>query len=161
MTPKDSSLESIRPRRKFPTLADMTANNVSANKAQVPQPARPAHKSEASQNLHALAGVVSTTAEPVDQFLTGKPTLHGDPPGWARGRFVPAPPGVVPEFAKLPAPRERCPFTGASRSWLIDQAKAGNVKLVRVRQPGKLRGAVFVHVPTLLDFLRKQMEGQP
>ena len=94
------------------------------------------------------------------QLLEGHPTFHGQPPAWAQSRFTPAPPGAVPEFCKLPAPRERCPFSGASRSWLIDQAAAGNIRLVRVRQPGKIRGAVFVHVPSLLDFLRREMEQQ-
>jgi hypothetical protein len=93
------------------------------------------------------------------QLLEGRPTFHGTPPAWVGNRFTPAQPGQTPEFAKLPSPKERCSFTGASRSWLIDQGKAGNIKLVRVRQPGKLRGAVFVHVPSLLNFLRKQMEG--
>ena len=94
------------------------------------------------------------------QLLEGHPTFHGQPPAWARTRFTPALPGTVPEFAKLPAPRERCPFSGASRSWLIDQDKAGNIRLVRVRQPGRTRGAVFVHVPSLLDFLRREMAAQ-
>lgn len=92
--------------------------------------------------------------------ITGKPTFHGQPPPWAQQQFVSAPPGAIPKFAKLPAPHERCPYSGASRSWLIDQAEAGNIRLVRVRQPGRMRGAVFLHVPSLLEFLRKQMEAQ-
>lgn len=138
----------------------MTNNIVSADKAQAPQPAKPAHNLEASRNLHALAGVIPITCEPAEQILTGTPTVHGQVPRGLERRFLPVAPGQIPEFSKLPSPRERCPFSGASRSWLIDQDKAGNIKLVRVRQPGKVRGAVFVHVPSLLAFLRSQMEVQ-
>jgi len=138
----------------------MNVNNVSAEKSQAPQPARPVQNREASQNSRAPAGIVLAHPEIGEPLLIGKPTLHGHAPPGLERHFVTVAAGQLPEFCKLPAPRERCPFTGASRSWLIDQAEAGNIKLVRVRQPGKLRGAVFIHVPTLLNFLRRQMEDQ-
>ena len=90
--------------------------------------------------------------------LTGLPTLHGPPPPGMERRFGPATAGQVPEWAKLPAPREKCPFTGASRSWLLDQEKLGRIKIVRVRQPGRMRGACFVYVPSLLALLRSELE---
>src|SRR5262245_57748753 len=80
-----------------------------------PQPPRSAHNKEASNYPH----------PPADTVLTGKPTLHGDPPAGLKPQFAPAVPGQIPEFSRLPSPRERCPYTGASRSWLIDQANEG------------------------------------
>ena len=91
--------------------------------------------------------------------LTGLPTLHGPPPRGCERFFGEAPPGHVPEFAPLPAPRQRCPYSGGSRSWLIEHGEAGHFALVRVRQVGKLRGKVLMHVPSLLAWLRGQMEG--
>ena len=134
----------------------MNENIVSVNNA---QPYQPPLDSVATRTFHVAANG-STVIEPAAAIVTGKPSLHGPAPRGLERRFVSATPGVMPEFCKLPSPKERCPFTGASRSWLIDQAEAGHIKLVRVRQPGKMRGAVFVHVPTLLAFLRRQMEEQ-
>jgi hypothetical protein len=37
--------------------------------------------------------------------------------------------------------------------------KAGRVKVVRVRQPGKMRGACFVYVPSLMALLRGELGG--
>jgi hypothetical protein len=37
--------------------------------------------------------------------------------------------------------------------------KAGRVKIIRVRQPGKVRGACFVHVASLMELLRSHLEG--
>lgn len=117
-----------------------------------PQPKDRAHQSEGPNT----ATLNPTLAAP----LTGLPTLHGSPPPGLERRFTPAPVGQVPEWCKLPSPRERCPFTGASRSWILDQEKLGRIRLVRVRQPGRLRGACFVFVPSLLALLRGELEKQ-
>jgi hypothetical protein len=100
------------------------------------------------------------TSEGFPQFHVGTPTIIGDVPPSFAGRFVAAPPGQMPEWAKLPSPRERCPITGASRSWLLDQEKAGRIKIVRIRQPGRMRGACFVYLPSLLTLLRGELEKQ-
>lgn len=76
------------------------------------------------------------------------------------GHQSPLPASPTPEFTKLPGPRKRCPFTGASRTWLLDHAKAGNIRVVRVCQPGRTRGAIFVYLPSVLDFLRREMAAQ-
>jgi hypothetical protein len=34
------------------------------------------------------------------------------------------------------------------------------VKIARVRQPGRLRGACFVYVPSLLALLRSQLDEE-
>lgn len=110
-------------------------------KKNAPQPTNPAQELEGSQ------------------LLTGKPTLLGQAPAGLEGRFSPVAPGQLPEFAKLPPPRGRCPITGASRSWILDMEKAGRVKVIRVRQPGKMRGACFLYVPSLIALLRGEMNG--
>lgn len=108
----------------------------------VPQPANPAPKIEDSQ------------------FLTGKPTCLGQPPPELERSFVVAPVGQLPEFAPLPAPKERCPITGGSRTWLLEHGDAGDFQLIRVRKKGKMRGKVLMHVPSLLAWLRTEMENQ-
>ena len=94
------------------------------------------------------------------QSLTCKPTLLGQPPRGMEQLFAPTPPGQLPEFAPLPAPKERCPISGGSRSWLVEHGEAGDFKLLRVRQKGKMRGKVLMHVPSLLGWLRSEMESQ-
>jgi len=37
--------------------------------------------------------------------------------------------------------------------------KAGLVKIVRIRRPGKMRGACFVQVASLMALLRSGIEG--
>lgn len=81
------------------------------------------------------------------------------PPGLERlFRSATTPP--LPEVCKLPAPRERCLITGASRTWLLETderaKREGRGFLFRVRQPGKMRGAVFVNVRKLLAFLQAE-----
>ena len=86
------------------------------------------------------------------------PTIAGAaPPGLERYfRAVPAP--ALPEIVKLPAPRGRCPITSASRSWLLEaheRAKRdGRGFVFRIRQPGRRRGACFLNVRKLLEFMR-------
>ena len=122
---------------------------VSPNNNKAPQPPNPPLILEDSQKIKQIA----------EQILTGKPTLFGQAPAGLNARFTAVPPGQLPEFCKLPSPGERCPLTGASRSWILDMEKLGKVKVVRVRQPGKMRGACFVYVPSLLALLRGELEG--
>jgi hypothetical protein len=90
--------------------------------------------------------------------LNGLPTAIGVlPPEFAR-HFQSVPPPQLPEVARLPRPRERDPITGTSRTWLIETDATLAPKerfLFRVRQRGKIRGAVFINVAKLLAFLRK------
>jgi hypothetical protein len=63
----------------------------------------------------------------------------------------------MPEIARLPRPKERDPIAGCSRTWLIEtdnSLPAAEKFLFRVRQRGKIRGAVFINVAKLLRFLR-------
>ena len=66
------------------------------------------------------------------------------------------------EFSRLPKVKERCPISGASRSWLIEtnaKLPGKDQFLVRVRRSGCLRSVVFVSVPKLTAFLRGVQEG--
>ena len=125
---------------------------MTTSKHRAPQQTSPARTSEDSPT----ATLNTTSAAP----LTGLPTLHGLPPPGLERRFAPAQPGTTPEFSKLPSPRERCVISGASRSWLLDQERLGRIKIVRVRQPGRVRGACFIYVPSLLALLRGELAKQ-
>jgi hypothetical protein len=94
------------------------------------------------------------------QLLTSKPTCLGQPPFGLERSFLAAPFGQMPEFAPLPAPKERCPITGGSRTWLLEHGEAGDFQLVRLRKKGKMRGKVLMHVPSLLAWLRTEMQSQ-
>lgn len=101
----------------------------------------------------------TATGETVGMIL-GRPTCAAPiPPAFARV-FQPLESSALPEFCKLPAPRQRCPFTGASRTWLLEHAELGHFTIVRVRKPGSIRGALFVNLPSLLEFLRREMAQQ-
>jgi hypothetical protein len=89
-----------------------------------------------------------------------RPTCAGPIP-LAFARVFQLPEGkTLPEFCKLPRPRERCAYTGASRTWLIEHGEAGHFKLARIRKAGSVRGAIFIHLPSLLAFIRGEMEKQ-
>jgi len=121
------------------------------NNTKAPQQGNPARETE---------GSIINNHQPAEAILASKPTLLGQAPAGLEGRFSIVPGGPMPEFCKLPNPRERCPLTGASRSWILDMEKAGRVKIVRLRKPGKMRGACFVSVPSLMALLRNAMEEQ-
>jgi hypothetical protein len=64
----------------------------------------------------------------------------------------------LPELTRLPRPGDRCPITGASRTWLIEQddnLPAEEKFLFRIRQRGKTRGAVFVNIAKLMAYMQK------
>ena len=82
-----------------------------------------------------------------------RPTFAGGLRPVFGGQFQQVDTPLVPEFGRLPSPNERCVFSGASRTWLIEHDSEGKY-LVRVRQRGKLRGTVFVNVPKLLAYIR-------
>lgn len=79
------------------------------------------------------------------------------PPSLAQ-HFQSVPPPAEPELLRLPLPGERDPITSSSRSWLldIDATLPANERFIfRIRQRGKLRGAVFINVSKLKSFFRK------
>lgn len=69
---------------------------------------------------------------------------------------------IRPIYIRLPAPRERCPWTGYSRSALADisvPSKANDfrppVKSFRVRRKGDKRAIRLIVFESLLSYLRK------
>lgn len=92
------------------------------------------------------------------------PKLAGMMPGGLGGQRVEAATAAnVAEFSRLPKAGQRCPVSGASRSWLIEtDAKLGPDEkfLVRVRRRGCLRGTVFISVPKLCAFIAKASAGK-
>lgn len=86
-----------------------------------------------------------------------RPTVAGSVPDLLANTLREVPPPLLPEFTRLPRPRERDPITGASRTWLIqtnDRLSADRRFLFRVRQRGKIRGTCFINVAKLLAVLR-------
>lgn len=71
------------------------------------------------------------------------------------------PPVHCPEFAPLPQ-KGLCPYTCLSRSGLYRLERLGRIKLARLRQPGNVKGRVFVPVQQTLAAMRVLMSyGTP
>jgi hypothetical protein len=95
-----------------------------------------------------------STANPASELITVSGAV---PPEFARW-FQSISPPRLPELARLPRPGQRDPIASSSRTWLVEtDAKLPPTEkfLFRVRQPGKIRGAVFINVAKLLAFLKK------
>jgi hypothetical protein len=67
---------------------------------------------------------------------------------------------VPPEWIRLPKPRERCPFSGLSRTTLTElvipcQANhyRPQVKSVVLKKPGAIRGIRLIHRESLFRYL--------
>jgi len=99
-----------------------------------------------------------------NDILTGQvPTVAGAVPAHFGHRSEVATAGNVAEFSRLPRAGERCPVSGASRSWLIETDASlppAQRFLVRVRRRGCLRGTVFVSIPRLSSFIRGVAAGE-
>ena len=101
----------------------------------------------------------SSTAKggPVE-VLTSRPTVAGAVPHGMGHRFNPASIREA-EFLRLPPAKGRCALTGLSRSGLIETAEAAKA-IVRVRLPGRARGAVLIDREKLVAFLHDLAEQQ-
>lgn len=91
------------------------------------------------------------------------PTVAGAVPAYLGQRVEVATAANLAEFSRLPKAGERCPVSGASRSWLIEtdqKLSAADKFLVRVRRRGCLRGTVFCSVPRLCAFIRGVQAGE-
>ena len=60
---------------------------------------------------------------------------------------------INPEFIRLPKARGRCPFTGLSRTSLVELVDHGAVKSVKLRKRGSVRGITLLHRESLLGYL--------
>jgi len=97
------------------------------------------------------------------EFTGAIPTVAGAGSARLGPRVEMATDGNVAEFVRLPKAGERCPVSGASRSWLIetDQELSPEDRfLIRVRRRGCLRGTVFTSVPKLSSFLSRAAAGK-
>jgi hypothetical protein len=62
------------------------------------------------------------------------------------------------EWARLPNPKGGR-LLGFSRSTLLTHAEAGNIKIIRVKQPGRIRGVRLVWMPSLRSFLASLLDA--
>lgn len=69
--------------------------------------------------------------------------------------------GVQP-FCELPGPKERCPYSGLKRSYILTLPRlSGNlVQIVKISQPNAKRGKLFLSPASLLAFMRSVADIQ-
>jgi len=60
-----------------------------------------------------------------------------------------------PEFFRLPQ-KNGDPFFGLTRSWYYAAESRGDIKLIRIRERGKLRGVTLVPYDAIATFIRSQ-----
>jgi hypothetical protein len=85
----------------------------------------------------------------------GRPALTTTP--------VTAPPATTvqlgnPEVYRLPKQGQRDPYHGMSRSWYYGAEKAGQLKLIRLRKRGNIRGVTLVPFAAVADMIRRAAE---
>ncbi len=97
-----------------------------------------------------------------DALKVGPPTVMGEIPPKLRAVLASHLGPEIPEFLRLPKPKERDHLTGASRSWILDfdaSLPAAKKFIVRVRLRGKRRGVCFIDAAKFLAALRNQAIG--
>ena len=67
---------------------------------------------------------------------------------------------VRPAFIRYPKPPHRDPVCGLSRTQLHSLIKAGRVRSVSLKQPGKGRGVRLIEVESLIAAVRNEAAGQ-
>jgi len=75
---------------------------------------------------------------------------------------ITTPPAVIqapPEFVRLPAPKEHCPWCGLGRSHLNSLIADGSVRSVSLRKKGRARGVRLVYLQSIIDYI-KSMEKE-
>jgi len=65
-----------------------------------------------------------------------------------------------PEFYRLPRPGVSDAYFGFSRSFYYQLEARGLLKLVRIRDEGKLRGVTLIEYSKVAALVRAQMEAQ-
>ena len=74
-----------------------------------------------------------------------------------------APPVVAvhsapPEVYRLPKSGQRDPYHGLSRSWYYAAEKAGELRLIRLRKRGNVRGVTLVPFAAVAELVRRAYE---
>jgi len=89
--------------------------------------------------------------------ITNAPTVAGNlPQGW-----VPASSISEAEFLALPRARERCRFSGLSRTTLCEMLARGDIQGITVRRPGAVRGKRLIVKHSLAHFLHGLAKPPP
>ena len=65
-----------------------------------------------------------------------------------------------PEFFRLPKAGEMDPFFGLKRSWYYAAEKRGQIRLVRLRDRGRLRGVTLIAYDQLATLIYDLQQGQ-
>ena len=63
------------------------------------------------------------------------------------------------EFFRLPQPGKRDPYFGLSRGWYYKAAAIGEIRMVAIRNRGAVRGVRLVVYDSVLDYIRRSMDG--
>ena len=63
--------------------------------------------------------------------------------------------GIDPEFTSMPAPSQVEPYSSLKRGMLYQLARAGHIRTVSLREPGKTRGRRLIVLSTLREYLRR------
>ena len=61
-----------------------------------------------------------------------------------------------PEAFRLPRPGKRDPFWGLGRSWYYEAEKRGDIKLIRLRKRGNIRGVTLVPYDEVAALIAKE-----
>ena len=81
--------------------------------------------------------------------ITNAPTFAGNlPHGWTPAASI-----KEAEFLALPRARERCRFSGLSRTTLCELLGRGDIKGITIRRPGAVRGKRLIVKLSLAEFL--------
>lgn len=60
-----------------------------------------------------------------------------------------------PETYRLPRPGERDPYFGLGRAWYYSAEQRGDLKLIRLRKRGNLRGVTLVPYDEVAKLIRR------
>ena len=63
-----------------------------------------------------------------------------------------------PEVYRLPKSGQRDPYHGLSRSWYYAAEKAGDLRLIRLRKRGNVRGVTLVPFAAVAELVRRAYE---
>ena len=92
----------------------------------------------------------------VREYLTTPPVVYSQPPQGC----VAASSMADAEFLALPPNRSKCRYSSLSRSTLINMIRRGEIKALKLRRPGCIRGRVLILKSSLAEYLHRQLAEQ-
>jgi len=90
------------------------------------------------------------------EYLITPPVVYSPPPQGC----VAASSMADAEFLPLPPNNAKCRFTSLSRSTLINMIRSGEIKALKLRRPGCVRGRVLILKSSLAEYLHRQLAEQ-